>query len=389
MPRYNRILSLPGFSIKKVSGYQPLSIELIYTRKPRCPHCNSRKVRKKDNFTRTVRHEAIGHRIMILTFNALKLYCHHCKRYGNQQFPGIAKHARSTQRLQSQIFHQHTAGISQKMLAKNFKLGKATIERWYQRFYEKENRELSSYECPTVLGIDEHSFSKKQGYATTLCDLRKHRIFDITKGRAGAELNDYLTKLQGKERVKVVCMDLSTTYRSIVRKHFPNAKIVADRFHVIRLMQHQCMMTYRELSKDIKYNRGVLAALRTNPSKLTERRRLLRDNFLNENPAIKLIYEFQQQLYKLLMKKSRTKDQCQKLIPSFLDMMTSLKNSPFKQLASLGKTLYQWREEVVRMWRFTKSNGITEGFHRKMKLIQRQAYGFRNFENYRTRVRVL
>ncbi len=41
------------------------------------------------------------------------------------------------------------------------------------------------------------------------------------------------------------------------------------------------------------------------------------------------------------------------------------------------------------MWRFTKSNGITEGFHRKMKLIQRRAYGFRNFENSRTRVRVL
>ena len=29
------------------------------------------------------------------------------------------------------------------------------------------------------------------------------------------------------------------------------------------------------------------------------------------------------------------------------------------------------------------------GFHRKMKLIQRRAYGFRNFENYRLRVKVL
>ncbi|WP_256595060.1 transposase [Legionella israelensis] len=48
-----------------------------------------------------------------------------------------------------------------------------------------------------------------------------------------------------------------------------------------------------------------------------------------------------------------------------------------------------WREEIACMWRFRKSNGITEGFHRKMKLIQRRAYGFRNFENYRTRVRVL
>lgn len=56
---------------------------------------------------------------------------------------------------------------------------------------------------------------------------------------------------------------------------------------------------------------------------------------------------------------------------------------------TLGKTLYHWRDEVVRMWRFSKSSGITEGFHRKMKLIQRRAYGFKNFENYRLRVKVL
>jgi len=59
------------------------------------------------------------------------------------------------------------------------------------------------------------------------------------------------------------------------------------------------------------------------------------------------------------------------------------------QLVTLGDTLYSWSEEIVRMWRFTRSNGITEGFHNKMETINRQAYGFRNFENYRMRVQVL
>ena len=52
----------------------------------------------------------------------------------------------------------------------------------------------------------------------------------------------------------------------------------------------------------------------------------------------------------------------------------------------LANTLSQWFVPIIRMWRFTRSNGITEGFHRKMKLIQRRAYGFRNFQNYRLRV---
>ena len=50
-------------------------------------------------------------------------------------------------------------------------------------------------------------------------------------------------------------------------------------------------------------------------------------------------------------------------------------------LVQPGQTLSAWSEEIVAMWRFTRNNGITEGFHNKMELINRQAYGFRNFHN--------
>lgn len=256
MPKFNVILNLPGFSIRKISGYQPIILDLSYNRLPRCAHCNSKSVRKKASYMRQVHHELIGHRRSLLRFKAYKLYCNVCKRYGNQQFNSINKHQRATWRLQSAIFHQHTRGVSQKELSQQFKKGKATIERWYHRQYQEQAKELNNTPCPQILGIDEHFFSRKQGFATTLCDLKKHKVFDIVKGRSEADLASYLASLPGKERVKVVCMDLSSTYRSIVKKYFPNAKIVADRFHVIRLLQHQCMMTYRELSNKVKNNRG-------------------------------------------------------------------------------------------------------------------------------------
>ncbi|MFO3242107.1 ISL3 family transposase, partial [Legionella pneumophila] len=388
-PRKNLILNLPGFSIVKVSGYQPLLLDVSYNRLARCGHCQSKKVRKKSSYLREVHHELIGHRRSILRFKAYKLYCHDCGRYGNQQFPGINKHQRATWRAQSAVFHEHSRGVSQKDLSERYKKGKATIERWYQRHYEEQNRELLNRPCPIVLGIDEHFFSKKEGFATTFCDLRKHKVFDVVRGRREKELKEYLQQLPGKERVKVICMDLSSTYRSLVKKYFPNAMIVADRFHVIRLIQHQCMMTCRELSSEIKNNRGILALLRTRPDNLSDEKKVKRDTFFTENPAIESIYQFQQQLHSLLMKRALTQHECRKVIPTFLDMLSELKQSGFKALASLGRTLCAWKDEVARMWRFSKSNGITEGFHRKMKLIQRRAYGFRNFENYRVRVRVL
>ena len=65
------------------------------------------------------------------------------------------------------------------------------------------------------------------------------------------------------------------------------------------------------------------------------------------------------------------------------------KTKRFRALQQLGRTLGSWSQEIARMWRFTKNNGITEGFHNKMEMIKRRAFGFRNFENYRVRVRAL
>jgi transposase len=104
----------------------------------------------------------------------------------------------------------------------------------------------------------------KTGYVTTFCDLKKHRVFELAEGRSEAALHRALMRMKGRERVQVVCIDLSSGYRALIRKYFPNA-----------------------------------------------------------------------------------------------------------------------------LWRFTKNNGITEGFHTKMEMIQMRAYGFRNFNNYRLRVIVL
>lgn len=70
-------------------------------------------------------------------------------------------------------------------------------------------------------------------------------------------------------------------------------------------------------------------------------------------------------------KSSLLKFQAQKLPPKFLSMVKLLKDSPFQTMNTLGKIFYSWCEEITRMWRFSKSNC------------------FRNFGNYRRRVRIL
>jgi len=117
--------------------------------------------------------------------------------------------------------------------------------------------------CPKILGIDEHFFTRKKGYATTFCDLKNHRIYDVTLGRSQAALESDFLSLEGKEQVRVVCMDLAVVYRAIVKTHFPKAVIVAeDRFHVIRLVNQHFLACWREIDPAGSKNRGLLSLMR-------------------------------------------------------------------------------------------------------------------------------
>jgi transposase len=246
--------------------------------------------------------------------------------------------------------------------------------------------ELKGRPCPIVMGIDEHFFSRKHGYATTFVDLRNHKVFDVVLGRSERSLEGFLRGLKGRDKVRVVVMDLSETYRSIVKRYFPNALIVADRFHVIRLLNQHFMDLWKTLDPEGRRNRGLLSLMRRHEWKLEpeQKENLLR--YFEKYPALKIVYDFKQGLAALLLKKQQTKQSVRDLIPQLLWHLEECLRSPWLALQTLGKTLQSWLEPIARMWRFTKTNGITEGLHNKMEMISRRAFGFRNFKNYRLRV---
>jgi transposase len=389
MPKFDCILNLPGLRVQKCEGYNPVVMHVLSTRKVRCPHCNNKDLRKKDKFERMIKHSNIGLRKVYLRVTAYKYRCNSCLRYFNQRFPGIQKWRRSTETLRKDVFFYHNQGVSQKDLARLVGFSTSNIERCYHERYLLENNELKERMCPRILGIDEHSFSKREGYATTFCNIGKHKIFDVVKGKSAKDLEAYLSSLEGRERVKVVCIDMSDSYHAIIRKWFPNAKIVADRFHVIRLINHYFIKQAQIIDPETKYKRGIIKLLRMHRKNMTKEQEIRFDLYLDKHPAIKAMYEFKEKLISCLLEKKQTKKQCRSLTFVFLEAIGQLKSSGFELLKALGNTLDKWKEEIGRMWRFSKNNGITEGFHRKMKLIQRRAYGFKNFENYRLRVRVL
>ncbi len=146
------------------------------------------------------------------------------------------------------------------------------------------------------------------------------------------------------------------------------------------------MKTCRQIDPELLHRRGATKLLQKHAVNLTE---LQRKRLSAYQLAVARIHEFKEELMAVLNAKNQTKAACRILVHLLLDCLRQLEHSGFEDCEKLARTLAAWQIEIGRVWRFSRSNGITDGFHRKMKLVQRRAFGFRNFQNYRRRVRAL
>ncbi len=384
------IVGLPEYEVTAVeekAGRVQVSVRFVG--RVVCPHCGGEKLRAKDRRIRWPRHESWGLRRCVLRLETRKWKCRSCSRSFWQRFPGILPRLRATEPFRRSVCQKHFDGISRSRLAEREGLSSAAIERWFLWYLKLRAGERIGASCPQILGVDEHFFTRKHGYATTFCDLKNHKVHDVVLGRSEASLEGYLAQLHGKEQVKVVCMDLAASYRALVRKYFPQARIVADRFHVVRTVNHHFLACWKDIDAVGAKNRGLVSLMRRHRHNLNPQQHERLAAYLKQHPGLDAVYTFKQRLCYLLLEKGQTQKRCRHLANRFLRDIAALRYCGFAPLVQLGHTLYSWRQEIACMWRFTRNNGITEGFHTKMEVLQRQAYGFRNFQNYRLRVKVM
>jgi transposase len=321
-----------------------------------------------------------------LVVHTRRWQCLGCDRSFVPAPPGIRPWRRSTEKLRHALYRDHEDGVDLKTLSSRSPVSAATAGRIFRQWTERLANERSDLHCPAMLGIDEHTLHRKSRFVTTFCDLGNNRVFDLAEGKSEEELMPFLRSLKGRERVRVVCIDLSSSYRKLVRRWFPNARIVADRFHVVRVLGLHFNNLCRSIAPEITRHSGLLAAIRTKPEKLSQKQILRLQELFRKYPALEPLYLKKWQIHSLLCRKTGSRKDCRNNAKELLQHIRELRQLQLPDLITLAKTLNQWIDPIACMWRFTKNNAITEGFHRKMKLIQRRAYGFRSFQNYRLRV---
>jgi len=274
-------------------------------------------------------------------------------------------------------------------------MNKCRCSSWmvYKAYYEQLELEVKKlqYPWPKTIGIDEHSFVRNSKYhykefVTIFVDYNNNRIREVSMGRSVAELNcKRIKSIDGRENVKNIVMDMSAPYKKFVKEQFPNAIITSDKFHVIKLFNQALNIIRIEIMKHPVFLKSKKTPMRrlylTRNDRLDFSQRHVVKYINGLFPELEEIYLFKERMLSIYNIKGFKR--AKKALIKLTDEMAL---SGRRQVQTLRKTLMKWRTEILNYFRTGLTNGRTEGYNRKAKLIQRKAYGYRNFENYRLRL---
>ena len=251
-------MSVNLYYTQKVRGFQQTrvkyfkeSVEICLKRtKLQCPHCGSASVTVEPISIRRVRGEPLGCcRKVTLEFTIHRLYCHSCHHREMEHIPFLSyPKSRIRKSLERTILElrQH---MSIQALAKFYDIGWHTIKELEKRHLRKKYSRIPTAHIKAI-GIDEIHVGKgmrNQQYLTIVRDLHSGAVVHIGEGKGISALAGALKKLK-KSKLRVVTMDMANAYYSWISENFPQANIVFDHFHVIKLMNDKLDLVRRRIT---------------------------------------------------------------------------------------------------------------------------------------------
>lgn len=347
-----------------------------------CPRCATKAYTVYDRRKVRVHDAPIRDKDSWLEIVKRRFFCKKCRKPFTEPVNGVRKGRRMTERFKRSLLWACGTFTDLSRVKKYYRCSTWTI---YNALYEHLEINLKrhiNYPWPKTIGIDEHFFSRSKGYkqfATVLVDYNNKRVRELVEGRTIGELESALVHIPGRENVKNVVLDLSDPYKSFAKNFFPNASLIADKFHVLRLL-NPAINRYRKIITGDKRSNPVRKLLLRNGKRLEYFQRKALYQWLDQHADLKTIYQFKEALYgfyRINHPKAATK-----VLTKITDAM-ALCHLP--EIKTLRRTLMKWRNEILNYFVNRITNARTEGFNNVAKLIQKRAYGVKSFKLYRLR----
>lgn len=379
-----RFLSLPEMKILKTSHGTHgiwMECEKIRAHFEVCPRCASKSSSGYDSRVVKIRDEPLRGTSVFLKIKKRRYYCHTCRKPFTEFIPGIWPKRRTTQRLRESVRNACNRFSCMSEVQKTFCLSSSFVYKVYYEQLELQNRQLIK-EYPKQLGIDEHFVRREFGvpqFMTVFTDLKKRSVRDCVPGKSKGVLIERTKHLEGRHKVEWVALDMSDTYRGFALEQFPNARLVADKFHVLRVFSGILNRHRIDITGDKRRN-PVRKLLLRNRNKLKYFERDALDKWLKDHPKIKEAYEWKEHFHRFYRIKGYNRA-CSR----FERLMIGMKFSQIPEIKRFQRTCERWRDEILNYFINPITNAVTEGYNRIASLVKNRAFGYRNVNNYRLR----
>lgn len=347
-----------------------------------CPRCAQKSTSFYDKRWVKVRDEPIRGVDTKLRILKRRYYCKACRKPFTEPISGIMPKRRTTQRYRRSLLWACDKFSDLKSVRKAYRCSSSLLYKILYEQLELKQREKQN-PWPLKIGIDEHFFSRSKGYteyATIVTDMVNRRVKELVLGKAINVVTPQLEYIPGRENVKLVVCDLADTYRTLAKNFFPNAEVVADKFHVLRLLTHHIMRKRREIT-GTNANRKARRLLLMSSKKLDYFDRQAIWDYLKNYPELYEIYSWKERLHGFY--RIHGYDRASIAFDHMTNDMVQAKTPEIKRLRN---TLIKWRQEILNYFKTKLTNARTEGFNNVAKLVQKRAYGYKNFRNYRLRL---
>lgn len=347
-----------------------------------CPACGNSTTKIHDYRWQTIKDLPFQLKNCYLVLHKRRYVCS-CGKKFYEFYEFLPKNLQRTKRLTWKIAELLHETVSLKSVAKASNVSVTTVCRILDSIH---------YSCPPLkeaVSIDEFKGNARTGkYQCILVNPKDHSIMDILPDRTQSHLASYFREIDRAQRLRVkyfVC-DMWQPYIDLAHTFFPNAKVCIDKYHFIRQVTWAMENVRKRLQNTMtvtmrKYYKRSHKLLLTRYHKLKEENKKACDLMLLYNDDLRLAHWLKEKFYEICQDTKYSRQR-----RDFHDWIKIAESSGLKEFEKCADTYRRWSKEILNAFKYGITNGTTEGFNNKIKVLKRTSYGIQNFERFRTRI---
>ena len=360
---------------------------------PKCHNCQGQMAKYDFQKESKIPYlECAGYKILI-RLRKRRFRCKDCGKIAVSETSLVKKNHQIATIVKQKITQKLIEKLPMTAISESLSVSTSTVIRQLHKFKFKTDLNY----LPEHMSWDEYSFKKgKMSFIAQDFDSRK--IVAILDGRTQVTIRNHFLRYsrETRSRVRVITMDMFSPYYDIARKLFPNAKIVLDRFHIVQHLSRamnrvriQIMNQFDRKSHEYKALKRYWKLIQQDSYTLS-RKRFYRPTFrahLTNKEILEKLLSYSEdlrdhyELYQLLLFHFQEKH-----ADYFFELITESISAMNPIFQTIFRSFLRDQDKIINALELPYSNAKLEATNNLIKVIKRNAFGFRNFENFKTRI---